>query len=1192
MEQIFGVSALRLPLPDDVLRRVFATLDLADVTLFALTSKQSRIVAVTNFVTSIDMWSLTKFPVDTLLQGFKSLIEDVPASDLRKITSWRMPWKGGYSTSLAFSEPILCNLTSLHALEPSNTREIENSRIDFVLEHCTSLTQLYYTARDSAVLEKYFDKQPKLQALAVSVEVTDREVSARVCERVTFLFEQLQHRPETVCILSLFSESFFVQHPGWARDAKRVIVTNQGSPDGHPTIPESIEWHVKTYSAPLKYIWSLRNTGLEPFATDALPIVAELIADANCDAVTSGQYIFDSIKAFMPSNQPEHIWAAAFRYMRVQLQKSPRCRPALVLDLIRCLIAYARNTSDTSSHPLLLQWIPLMMRGIPSQEHDISQFLAENRLPLTDVEWKLARLESMFYLEDPRESIAALYELPLVERCLFTGNPSLLVRTERLPETAKQIDQLIQEGNHGRLLELWNRFPFQLERMLPDLFVPRELVNGFTFSNEAIFSLLKDPAKLGLSCKELFERPDVEHCLVRTLSSSNWKFTKYLSPDVSHILMTSTRIVSRLLRRARVFPFLQPTIAAWMYAIVFPVDKFPAWKCLKQYLDEQLVLRAKGEYRPVELFWRECEYGLWSQPTFLANFITHGGMPEEFHRVWDVLVRTEPMFRSDLHETNANGAYTLRSLRPMVRQELVDPQRFCKMFFVRHNNLADIEDVAATEVPLDSPWAPLLIDHLLQIWSPQLISAHEGSPQGFPKAIKEIMKWCTKPVLAEIVVSHLSQVIWMDSRTGIEKDQDDGNSLLEVLVAQGHMESAFFLIDQRAGVDCPTYDIDGAKLEPYANDVMLSAYILSRCAVYMSAVTSAAPKNVLNELDKRASSLSNLPDEVKTGLWMFFVGARNRMPERKFESTRNMNPRHLKLLVRMSTDALTRLRNSMDANIVTAYLCLMAAQNNWDGFLGSAVYLQKQQYSSADIKEILDVAVMIAFYKMGSMEKAKKAAAKLDPDFGPGLILEFLDAEKIWQQLKKQSTTTSSLASSSSSSSSAQPLKKKKRKSKKAAPEPASSTSSSSSSRSSSIVKASVGVSLPEETGVQYEPDSKPAKQRNAPPHASSVSSQPDVTAAPSSHTSSSTSSSQVEKKAPATPTKPAEEPLRSGPAGMVFAECPICYDRLPDCGIYDCGHMFCLECIRNLSVCSICRQPIGQWRQFFFSQGVPDIED
>eukprot|EP01122_Echinamoeba_exundans_P015705 TRINITY_DN758_c0_g2_i3.p1 TRINITY_DN758_c0_g2~~TRINITY_DN758_c0_g2_i3.p1 ORF type:complete len:270 (+),score=23.65 TRINITY_DN758_c0_g2_i3:44-853(+) len=219
----FGGCSSKLLLPDDVLRRVFAKLDLADVTLFALTSKQSRKVAVTNFVTSIDMWSLTQFPVDTLLQGFKSLIADVPASDLREITSWRMPRDGHFSSSLAFTEPILCNLTSLHALEPSTPKEIESSRMDFVLEQCTSLKQLHFRAIDALVLEKYLGQQPKLQALSVMIPSGGVHLSSRVCDRVASLFEQLRHRPATVCIMSADEGEALPRHPSWARDAKRVI---------------------------------------------------------------------------------------------------------------------------------------------------------------------------------------------------------------------------------------------------------------------------------------------------------------------------------------------------------------------------------------------------------------------------------------------------------------------------------------------------------------------------------------------------------------------------------------------------------------------------------------------------------------------------------------------------------------------------------------------------------------------------------------------------------------------------------------------------------------------------------------------------------------------------------------------------------------------------------------------------------
>jgi hypothetical protein len=136
-----------------------------------LTSKLSRKVAATRFVTSIDMWDLGKFPFETLLKSFKSFIAECPASDLSKITSWRMPTKvEHYSTSVyAVAEPILGNLTSLHAIEPSDQAHIKGSELDLVLDKCTSLKQLYYRANSIDALDSFLGNQPKLQGLAVDV---------------------------------------------------------------------------------------------------------------------------------------------------------------------------------------------------------------------------------------------------------------------------------------------------------------------------------------------------------------------------------------------------------------------------------------------------------------------------------------------------------------------------------------------------------------------------------------------------------------------------------------------------------------------------------------------------------------------------------------------------------------------------------------------------------------------------------------------------------------------------------------------------------------------------------------------------------------------------------------------------------------------------------------------------------------
>eukprot|EP01122_Echinamoeba_exundans_P015703 TRINITY_DN758_c0_g2_i1.p1 TRINITY_DN758_c0_g2~~TRINITY_DN758_c0_g2_i1.p1 ORF type:complete len:1189 (+),score=161.77 TRINITY_DN758_c0_g2_i1:44-3610(+) len=1181
----FGGCSSKLLLPDDVLRRVFAKLDLADVTLFALTSKQSRKVAVTNFVTSIDMWSLTQFPVDTLLQGFKSLIADVPASDLREITSWRMPRQGDYSTSLAFAEPILCNLTSLHALEPTKAKDIENSRMDFVLEQCTSLKQLYYATNYSMAFEKYLGRQPQLQALAVRVITEDKALASRLCERVVSLFEKLEHRPETVCILTVNEGDSLSRHPGWARDAKRVILHASLPSRRHYTIQENIEWFSKSFGAP-PIICSKLKSLRDPFSEDALPYIADIIKISDLISVGTDEYIFDTILAHVSPDVPIRVFAAAIHHVFMLLGVSSS---SLAMGLVMSVVIHAGSITNKARGLELFLWLPVVTRGLPVPEP-----LQDETLQLREVEYQLDRLESMCILEpfesapSARESIAEYYKVPLVAACLFTGNSAPMFSAEGRPQAKKLLSHLVAKGNFEELLEIWNRFP-NIISLVPTLHIPRELLNGVTLSTAAILELINQPKKFGFTLEELLLRSDVEQCLVEVLCDSEHLYPLQIASSMLKCLVSSPRIVARLHRRARVFPACLPTIAAWMYSFVFTFDELPGGKILKDYLDQQLVKRAKDADEPIKNFWQFSRRGLWSRATFLANFITYKGMPNELHHVWDVLVCTDTAFRSDLaqgvtkysfdHDPRLPQAPTLLEiLCQMVPQEFVDPERLCKMYFVRHADLTNVEEVAPTDVPLDSPWAPLLVDKLLQKWLKHLSGAYATRP--FPRAAKEIMKWCSKPRLAEIVAEHLPDVVWIDPHAGkvTQFGNKTGSTLLSALISRGFLESAFVLMHKRSDNCFPLYAMDLAYLEPYADNIVLCAFLLSHCNRH-----TGNPNNFLHVLDKLVSCKIDIPNEIKNGLWMFFVGARSGMTGQTFATVKQWDPRHLRLLLRMSTDVMTQLRGSIDANIVTAYLCLMAAQNNWDGFLGSAVYLQKQQYPSAHIQTVLVVAIMVAFYNMGTVEKAKKAAAKLDPHIGTAGIFSFLGAEKIWEQLKKQTAPASIIlvSSPSSSSSSAAPSKKKKGKSKKSSnSKQAPHAASSSFQSSASIEEDRVSNTPPEEAAEHYEPDTKPVSGIQAAPAVSDVPSISD-----SSNSSMTTSSQSASKDAPVMCDRHAVSP-----AGMIYAACPICYDCLPDCVIIDCGHTFCLSCIRNLSKCSICRQPINQWRRFFYSQGEPDI--
>jgi hypothetical protein len=131
---------------------------------------------------------------------------------------------------------------------------------------------------------------------------------------------------------------------------------------------------------------------------------------------------------------------------------------------------------------------------------------------------------------------------------------------------------------------------------------------------------------------------------------------------------------------------------------------------------------------------------------------------------------------------------------------------------------------------------------------------------------------------------------------------------------------------------------------------------------------------------------------------------------------------------------------------------------------------------------------------------------------------------------------------------------------------------SSSSTSSSAVAEAVAAPVYPLEPEIQYEPDTKPAYALSAAQSSSSSPQRPE--------------SSTIVAKAPS------DNSLQSGAAGLVYAACPICYDRFPDCVLIPCGHTFCLACSKSLSLCSICRQPIEKWYRFFLSQGEPDVDE
>eukprot|EP01122_Echinamoeba_exundans_P007713 TRINITY_DN2431_c0_g1_i2.p1 TRINITY_DN2431_c0_g1~~TRINITY_DN2431_c0_g1_i2.p1 ORF type:complete len:465 (-),score=61.95 TRINITY_DN2431_c0_g1_i2:354-1628(-) len=281
-------------------------------------------------------------------------------------------------------------------------------------------------------------------------------------------------------------------------------------------------------------------------------------------------------------------------------------------------------------------------------------------------------------------------------------------------------------------------------------------------------------------------------------------------------------------------------------------------------------------------------------------------------------------------------------------------------------------------------------------------------------------------------------------------------------------------------------------------------------------------------------------------------------------------------------------------SLTLAQLNMLAAKENWDGFLTTAVSYRKlcaAKGSGFDsIIDMTDVACMVAFYKMGNLEKARKIALMLDPKLGLRTF-EYLDSVNIWNTLTLGSRYCV-LKAATKAGSAKNKTKKKKKKSQKTTIQVGAEMSSSSSATSSMELQPPVVTNLGVDQTVLYEPDSKPATGPTTPSSAASASlavqffdsSQPDNAA---SSLASSVSSSSL----PTTGINPIGY-NQTTQARVVYAACPICYESFPDCLIVPCGHMFCVDCIKQLGFCSICREPVKQWVRAFLPQGEAEDYD
>jgi hypothetical protein len=519
---------------------------------------------MTRFVTSIDMWNLQEllFPFDSMLLSFKWLIGECPASDLTKITSWRMPAQSAvFSAPLGFVEPILSNLTSLHACEPAKTADIDHSQIGLVLDKCTALKQLYYRAYDLSRLEKYLVKQPKLQALAI--EIPGMDISPRIKRTAVALIDGLHHRPETLCFLASRYGDFFSHHPDWARGATRIIFGEVRVP-GHDSISAHTDWFKQSICAPLDRSWKLRSLGLDPLSVDALPFVAHVIA-AFLHVLTDGAgEIYVTIKNHLPLDCPIHIWAAAFSHVMMNFRPLAGGLDPRWIEVARLLheeIKQKYEVSDPTTLEYFYTWLALALRGPTTAPRLLDWPHSMSGALPSIAEWAIARLEDICVLSmelPTRASFAAHWKIQGFELCLFTGDISDFITPTNASMSAMSFCKLVDAQKRDLVLRMWNRFSLDIMAhfFVPNskLPFPKSWLEGFTLSQDAIATVLGQAKTLGFTDEELLGRSDVQNYLVHLFSDIGCMRPASLSDGIRSFMLTSADFVSRLYRRVRVHP--------------------------------------------------------------------------------------------------------------------------------------------------------------------------------------------------------------------------------------------------------------------------------------------------------------------------------------------------------------------------------------------------------------------------------------------------------------------------------------------------------------------------------------------------------------------------------------------------------------------------------------------------------------
>eukprot|EP01122_Echinamoeba_exundans_P007714 TRINITY_DN2431_c0_g2_i1.p1 TRINITY_DN2431_c0_g2~~TRINITY_DN2431_c0_g2_i1.p1 ORF type:complete len:958 (+),score=112.74 TRINITY_DN2431_c0_g2_i1:312-3185(+) len=931
-------------LPDDMARSVFEYLDFATVVQFVLTSKQSRKDA-TKFVTRIDMWRLAKFPIDLMMKSVGYIIGDVPSEALRSITAVRMPIEAfeeeiphvsaEYKSSWwNYLDPVLCHLTSLHALCLSHD---DSAGLPSVLRRCTSLRQLHFHGTTVRPIEDYLASQPRLDGIAVSLMSTEQGDVVPVWRifEVVRLIKMLDHRPKVISLGPRQYHMDQISCPGWARGAEAVVLGTVArlSGDSDQVFVTKLE---TALGVPLERCWSIEKWDLDPLCPDdrTLPLFARVW-------VEQGRPL-DYAPAFQ--GMPFHRAAETAHYLLQHGQQLPESLLHVIADI--------KTEADWI-------WAVAAQRGESrnqkaEQDVILSDVKDLNTMykPLETILWAIKRMKSITVDTacDARLSSILRSMFPLdAHQVLLTGNrcydAAVIARDEVRRSTDKEM-----------IFRLWNTFPGHTAETIEErkiLTLPDDFPMKVSLTPDSASYVASAGCVPTFRCNPtaLIQNPQVRYFLLRWFTIHNCQ--QILTPidGLLRVAATTPEFVTSLHRHVRVFGLWQGAACA-MYGSPFDFDAMPMWQELKADIDshltvEDLLTIATRACFPKGLLFGKIAHTQRLPQQLIRDFFERINAPDlglQKHMISSsslscLSLMTSPDHAALLEEIDASR------VRDLVLCGFPDGWERDEAY------LSKIVDIVVPPLekflrlilpPIWGEFARLFSDTIGKQWAEMfqkcydigdgrlLIDLFAVSPKVFVAVAKSLRMWEN---LARLRRYEVMSIIISDS------------AMLRHLTAGG-----VFVVNRDTAIQI--------ALSPGAP---LKLVVLALANVAFDAITTST--DIMNVLYKRfknemtSASSASLPDKV--ALWLFTAGGILRISDNTQYVTflriyDTWSQPRIKFMLKQGSHLLSAAFNMSIAiedqdsqgrmqllrKMTLFQLNMLAVKQNWDGFLTTAVSYQ------------------------------------------------------------------------------------------------------------------------------------------------------------------------------------------------------------------------------------------------------------